>query len=384
MSGQRRLRTVIMRGGSSKGVFLRRDDVPDDDDARRALLLALFGSPDRRQIDGLGGADLLTSKCAIIGPPTRPDADLDYTFAQIGIEDPVVSYDVNCGNISAAVGVYAIEEGYVAPREPRTLVRVHNTNTGKILRIHVPVADGAPLVEGDCRIDGVPGTGAPIAMDFSGTAGAATGRLLPTGSVRDRVHVPSLAREVDVSVVDLANLCAFIDARGLGLTGAEPPGALAPPIWDALEEIRQAAAGRAGISSSRLPFQVLVGAPRSYATFTGGEPVDAAGIDLVARGTIDRTMHKAYSGTGGACLAVAARIPGTVVHGLSAARSAGRVTIGHPSGTLPIDVDVVRDGAGWAVREVSFLRTARRLMEGYAFVRCGPAEAARQSFARST
>src|ERR1700712_325825 len=187
MDGQHAVRIVIMRGGSSKALFVAKRDLPTDPAARDRFILALFGSPDKRQIDGLGGADYLTSKCAIVGPPTVPGADVDYTIAQVSVEHPVVSFDTNCGNISSAVGPYAISEGIVAAQAPSTLVRVHNTNTGKILRIKVPVKDGAPVSEGTFAIDGVPGTGAEIQLDFSLTGGAFTGRLLPTGNVRDRI-----------------------------------------------------------------------------------------------------------------------------------------------------------------------------------------------------
>ena len=219
MGEQIRIRTVLMRGGSSKGVFIRREDIPTDEAMRARFILALFGSPDKRQIDGLGGSDYLTSKCAIMGPPTRDDADIDYTMAQVSVEHPIVSFDTNCGNQSAAAGVYAIEEGFVAPAEPSTLVRVHNTNTGKILRVTVPVSNGAPVIEGDFAIDGVPGTGAEIKLDFSLTAGAATGRLLPTGGVTQRIALSSLRKDIYVSVVDIANPCVFIRASDIGLTG---------------------------------------------------------------------------------------------------------------------------------------------------------------------
>ena len=161
------VRCTLMRGGTSKAVFMRMDDVPSEPAARERFLLALFGSPDPRQIDGLGGADPLTSKFAMIGPATRADADIDYTFAQIGIEEAYVSYEIVCGNISSATGIYAIEEGLVPAVEPVTTVRVHNTNTHSILIIKVPVKDGAPVVEGDFAIDGVPGTGAEVAANTS-------------------------------------------------------------------------------------------------------------------------------------------------------------------------------------------------------------------------
>ena len=170
-----------MRGGSSKALFLRESDLPADQIERTKLILALFGSPDKRQIDGLGGSDYLTSKCAVMGPPTHPDADVDYTFLQVSVENPIVSYDINCGNISAGAGLYAVQEGYVTPTDPETLVRVYNTNTGKILRMFIPTENGKPITDGGFSIDGVPGSGAEIRLDFSQTSGAATDELLPTG-----------------------------------------------------------------------------------------------------------------------------------------------------------------------------------------------------------
>jgi 2-methylaconitate cis-trans-isomerase PrpF len=369
VSEQKRIRTVIMRGGSSKALFLRAEDLPEDEAARTRLLLALFGSPDKRQIDGLGGSDYLTSKCAIMSAPSRDDADIDYAFAQVSVENPIVSYDINCGNISAAAAVYAIEEGYVPAAPPQTTVRVHNTNTGKVLRMIVPVKDGAPLTEGDFAIDGVPGTGAEIRMDFSATSGGATGRLLPTGNVRDRVHVPSLGRDVEVSIVDIANTCVFVRATDLGLTGTELPQTMPGAAVDALEEIRVASAKIAGIESYLLPFQVIVGPPQSYPDFLHGRTVKEEDTDLVARLFVEKIMHKAYAGTGATCLAVAARIEGSVVNEVARRRNTSQVRIGHPSGTLPIVAEVAHNGAGWEVKEVFFSRTARRLMEGTAFLR---------------
>jgi len=367
---QVRVRTVYMRGGSSKAVFLEESDVPRGREERSRFLLALFGSPDKRQIDGLGGADLLTSKAAIMGPPTRPDADIDYTFVQVSVEHPVVSYDIACGNITAAAGVYAVEEGYVRASMPVTVVRVHNTNTGKLIRIELPIHGQGPAVEGTCAIDGVPGTGAEIMLDFSGTAGAATGRILPTGRVRDRIVVPSLGKEVEVSIVDVANACVFIDAAQLGLAGSEHQSAIPPRILDVLEEIRVASCRIAGIDSYLLPFQVLVSAPHAYADYAGRATIGADRCDIVARLFCDRTMHKAYAGTGGTCLAVAAGIAGTVVEQMRRPAVDGSpFRIGHPSGILPIACEVDREDGSWVVRRAVFSRTARRLMDGYAYVR---------------
>jgi len=366
-----------MRGGTSKAVFLRVNDLPPDPRDRDRLILALFGSPDPRQIDGLGGADILTSKVAIIGPASRPDADVDYTFGQVSIREPVVDYDINCGNISAAVGVYAIEEGLVRAREPITPVRIHNTNTGKVFIAHVPVREGSPEVEGDCVNDGVPGTGAEIVLDFSGTVGAATGCLLPTGQPRDRLAVALLGRTLDVSIVDVANLCVYVAARDVGMSGTEGPGEFTEAQLRALMAVKEAAADRLGIPKDGLvPLPVAVAPPASYRTFAG-QTVAAMEVHLLARlaGGRPPMLHKAYPGTAGACTAVAASIPGTVVADACSARDDDQVVIGHPSGVM-VTRARVWGGPPWTVERAGYARTARRLMEGYAFLR--PAAGGRQ------
>lgn len=370
MEEQVPVRIVIMRGGGSKALFVAARDLPADPAARDRFILALFGSPDKRQIDGLGGADYLTSKCAIIGPPTLAGADVDYTIAQVSVEHPVVSFDTNCGNISAAVGPYAIEEGIVAPVEGWTTVNVHNTNTGKILRLKVPVRDGRPVTEGTYAIDGVPGTGAEIQLDFSLTEGGATGKLLPTGKVRDAVALDTLGKTVEISVVDIANPCVYVNAPDIGFTGYEPPDSLTRAQLAVLEEIRVKAGRLAGIDSYLLPFQVPVAVPRDYQEFLTGRTVRAADFDVAARLYVEGTQHKAQAGTGATCLGVAARIAGTVVHDVCRARGLREpIRIGHPSGVLGIIADVTRSEGGWRVNEVLFSRTARRLMDGTAYLR---------------
>ena len=364
---------TLMRGGTSKAVFLNESQVPQDPEKRKRFLLALFGSPDKRQIDGLGGADALTSKCALIASPSRPDADIDYTFAQIGIEEATVSYEIVCGNISSAAGVYAIEEGLVPPQEPMTLVRIHNTNTGKILNIKVPVKDGVPRVEGDYAIDGVPGFGAEVALDYSDTSGGATGKLLPTGRVRDTIHISSIQRDIEVSIIDVGTLCVFFKAADVGLSGTEQPLQIRPEHFEIAEEVRQAAALLCELppGNSITPFQIMVGPAAAYPTYAGDRTVNTQEVDLVAR-MIGRggVVHKTFPGGGSVCTSVAAQIEGTVVHECSAPHeNPSRIRIGHPSGVLSIYSDVVRVDGLWKVQEVLFSRTARRLMDGYAYVR---------------
>ncbi len=351
---------TLMRGGTSKAVFVREEDLPPDGEARDRLILALFGSPDPRQVDGLGGADILTSKLAIVGPPSRDDADLDYTFAQVSISEPHVSYDINCGNISAAVGTYAIEAGFVRPGGDVASVRVHNTNTHSVFVARVPLEDGEPAVEGDLTVDGVPGTGAPILLDFAPTVGGATGSLLPTGRPADVIDVPGTG-EVEASVVDIGNLSVFFRAEALGLRGDESPAELTPELLRAFDAVKDAAARLLG-----LPEGGLVPVPVAVAADPGGE------ASVVARvvGGIPPAPHKAYPGTVGVCTAVAALVPGTVVAAVATLPAPGEpIVIAHPSGTMPIWASVRETDGGWAVEQAAYARTARRLAEGTAYVR---------------
>jgi hypothetical protein len=361
-----------MRGGTSKAVFLRGSTLPEDPAARDAMILSLFGSPDHRQVDGLGGADLLTSKLAIIDPPTRPDADLDYTFAQVSITEPVVDYDINCGNISAAVGAYAVDEGLVEAEEPVTRVRIHNTNTGRVLVAEVPILDGAAAVEGDYAVHGVPGTGAPIALDFGQTAGGITGALLPTGNERDVLD--TTLGPIGVTIVDLANLTVFVPSPAVGMTGTEGPDEMSDEHFAAVAAVKEAAAKLLGMPIDGLtPVPAVVSPPAPYTGYGTGAAVAAPDVDLVARviGGRPAVLHKAYPGTLAATTGVAACIPGTTVHAVTEAKRKGEIRIGHTGGVMPVRARVERDGDAWRVEEAVYYRTARRLAEGTAFVRSG-------------
>ena len=375
----RPVRCVIMRGGTSKGVFVSEADLPVDPVRRNAAILGLMGTPDPRQIDGLGGSDPLTSKFAIIGPSSRPDADVDYTFVQVGVADPTLDFLGVCGNISAGVGPYAIQEGLVRATGDRTTVRIHQVNTGRIIVADVPTSHGDPDVGGEATIDGVPGTGAAIWLDFADSAGAASGRLLPTGSARDRWDVPGLG-SVEVSLIDLANPVVYVRATDLGLSGVEGPEDYArnPQATAWLEHIRGRAAvelgwvddpARAAEECSLHPLVATLREPSSYRALDGS-PVEAGTMDVAGRVQVLRRLHLAYPGSGAANLTMAAFVPGSLAHELMGEPGPGRhdFSIGHPSGVMPTQGEVSREGENLVPQRIAFLRTARRIMEGYAYV----------------
>lgn len=376
-----RVACTIMRGGTSRAVFVKEADMPVGRAARDRVILGLFGSPDRRQIDGLGGADVLTSKFAMIGPSTRDDADVDYTFVQVGIANATLDYNGNCGNISAAVGPYAIEEGLVRAVEPVTVIRIHNTNTGKVFTAHVPVVDGFPAVEGDASVAGVPGSGAPIFLDYSETAGAVTGGFLPTGNVVDELEVKGVGA-VRVTLADVANPVVYVLADDLGLRGTESPEDFDsnPELNRRLEAIRCHAAVAFGmvdvcdaatLECSTFPLLTVLQRPSAYRTYGSGVEISAEEVDLVVRMQALQQTHKAYAGTGTANLGATAMVPGTLPNLVLSdrARRSGLIRFGHPTGVSEVEAAVeYRDGA-WSIVRVGYVRTARRIMEGYAYVR---------------
>lgn len=377
MGQSRTISAAVIRGGTSKGVFLRAADLPDDPAVRDRIILDVFGSPDPRQIDGLGGADPLTSKVAIIGRSARSDADVDYTHGYVGIETGVVDYEGNCGNISQAVGPYAIDEGLVSVSEPVTSVRIFNTNTHKLMVAEVPVRDGRAVSEGDFPIHGVPGTGARILVSFLDAAGSKTGRLLPTGNVTDQIRLAN-GETVEASLVDVAAPAVFVRASDLGMTGFELPADLSrrPDVLRRMQAVRTEAAVMMGLAPDRsrvspaIPKIGVVAAPSDFQTISGGT-VAASACDLVARTLALGVLHQAYAVTGGLCLSAAASIEGTVVNQVRrrVADADDTVRIGHPSGVSDYVVQVVRDAEGeFALRKVAVAGTARRIMDGRVYL----------------
>lgn len=377
---QRRIPAVLMRGGTSKGLFILANQLPADPSVRERVILAAYGSPDPngRQIDGVGGAVSTTSKVAIISASTSPEYDVVYNFGQVSIDRPIVDFKSNCGNISSAVGPFAVDAGLVPVTEPVTRVRIHQLNTNKLIVAEVPVRNGCFEEAGDYSISGVPGTGARITLHFVDPGGAVTGRLLPTGRSQDSFEVPGVG-SVAVTIIDAANPVALVRAEAIGLNGTEI-GRLDKDadLRAVLENIRCQAAVRIGLAateqeatqrSQAVPKIGFVAAPRPYTT-TGGQAISGDDIDLAARMMSMGTLHRSYPVTGAIATVGASMIPGTVVYDLipDSARESELLRIGHPGGV--IDVGAVLDLTGDSpyYREAILGRTARRLMEGYVLV----------------
>jgi 2-methylaconitate cis-trans-isomerase PrpF len=365
-------RACIYRAGTSKGIFLHENDLPQDPKTRDKVILAIFGSPDKRQIDGLGGAEVLTSKLAIIGPPSVPDADVDYTFGQVNIESAYISYSGMCGNISCGVAPFAIEEGLVKAVEPVTKVRVYSKNTGQIFVTEVPVKDGRPVIGGDYVVDGVPGTGAKLNIDMVGTVNSGGKGLLPTGRAKDLFDVPGFG-PLEVSMVDVVNPCAFIRAKDIGLRGDEvKKDSLSEGKKVLLETIRKMAfdiMGKKYNEKDAVPFVAFVTEPMDYLNHLSGDVIQAKEADFLSRVWFLGGIHQTYPGSITCCTGAAAVIPGTVVSEIRGRKDPMEVRIGHPAGTIDVEAVCEIGAKGEPVmKRVTYGRTARRLMDGYAYV----------------
>ncbi|WP_075218033.1 2-methylaconitate cis-trans isomerase PrpF family protein [Mongoliimonas terrestris] len=374
---------LFMRGGSSRGGFFLDTDLPPDPVERAAFLLAAYGSPDHRQIDGIGGADPLTSKAAVVGRSTRPDADVDYTFYQVGIDRPQVSTGGNCGNMLAAVAPFAVLRGLVPAVEPETTVRIHTTNTGQVVVARMTVRNGRPSVDGDAAVPGVPGTGSPIQIDFGDCAGAVSGRLLPTGAATDRVQIGS--RTIPVSLIDAATPFVFVHASDVGARGTESPAEILADtrLMDDLEAVRGWAAvalglvdkpERARTVTPNVPRVMMIAAPADYAGSEG--PIAAADIDLCVRQLAMQKPHHTLAVTGAVCTAVAISVPGSIANRL-AGRTSSRVRLGQPAGVLTVSAQIDIELGGPVIRSASVERTARLIMSGGVHVSTARLEAHR-------
>jgi 2-methylaconitate cis-trans-isomerase PrpF len=377
---QMKIPAVFMRGGTSKAIMFRERDLPSDRSLWDRIFLAALGSPDPngRQLDGMGGGLSSLSKVCVVGPSTRPDADVDYTFAQVPIRGGSVDYSGNCGNMSSAVGPFAVDEGLVRCNGAEAIVRIHNTNTRKIIISRFAIDDGHAAVEGDFVLPGVAGKGAPVRLDFLDPGGASTGKLLPSGNPADQLQLPD--GWLEASMIDAANPCVFVVAADIGLSGTELPDELEAnrDLLARLESIRIAASIRMGIATTpdeavrkpSIPKIAMVTGPKDARTLSG-EMLPADSADVTVRMISLEQPHRAVPLTGAMCLAVASRIEGSLVHRVSR-RSAGiqqPLRIAQPSGLTVVDASVRREGDSWHAEQATVYRTARRLMDGAVYVR---------------
>ena len=376
---QHALRATFMRGGTSNALIIHRDALPDHQAEWAPIFLAAMGSPDPngRQLDGMGGGVSSLSKVCVVGRPTRPDADVDYTFAQISVGTPVVDYSANCGNMSSAIGPFALDEGLVPPPNGTdAAVRIHNTNTGKIIVSRFPVEDGRAAVDGDLVLDGVAGSGAPIRLEFVDPGGARTGHLLPTGHAADTLEIDG--RRLQASMVDAANPCVFVPAATLGLTGTELPDALDRnrEILARLEAIRCKASVAMGLAPDETAAGAILGVPKVAvvaapcdAPTLSGRVIAPGECDIVVRMISIGQPHRAVPLTGALCLAAACRTEGSVPHGLMSGAQSGPLRIAHPSGIILVDAEAETRPGGVHIRHATVYRTARRLFTGEVFYR---------------
>ena len=374
-----------MRGGTSNAVVFNARDLPRDRAQWDEIFLAAIGSPDPygRQLDGMGGGVSSLSKVCVVGPPTRDDADVDYTFAQVQVKEARVDYGGNCGNMSSAMGPFAVDEGLVKVSGPDALVRVHNTNTKKIIWSRFLLDGGMAAVDGNLVIPGVAGTGAPVKLEFREPGGATTGKLLPTGNVADILDVPGCGK-YRVSMVDAANACVFARAADLGVKGTELPDEIDanPDLLSKLAAIRIAASVAMGVTRTAeeaqkramVPFVGFVSPPQDAKTLTG-ETLKGTEADLTGRMMSNGQPHRALPLTASLCMAVAARLPGSVV--FDAIRPAGNpeseIRIAMPSGVLTVAATVRKLEGQWYAEQGAFYRTQRRMFEGHVLVRASRA-----------
>jgi probable AcnD-accessory protein PrpF len=388
---QLRIPATYMRGGTSKGVFFRLADLPEaarvPGPARDALLLRVIGSPDPygKHTDGMGGATSSTSKCVIIGPATQPGHDVDYLYGQVSIDSAFVDWSGNCGNLSSAVGPFAIANGLIPadriPRDGTCTVRIWQANIGKTILAHVPIADGAVQEDGDFELDGVAFPSAEIPLEFLDPVdeGAEGGAMFPTGNVVDALDVPGVGT-LQATMITAGIPTVFVRAADIGLKGTE----LQPDINEdrarlaMFEAIRTAGALCMGLIKApeeaarrqHTPKVAFVAPPADYVA-SSGKPVRGADIDLLARALSMGKLHHAMMGTASVAIATAAAIPGTLVNEAAGGGARDAVRFGHPSGTMRVGAAAEQVDGAWVVRRALMSRSARVLMEGWVRVPAG-------------
>jgi 4-oxalomesaconate tautomerase len=357
VTAQTAIPCTVMRGGTSKGLYFLKSDLPADEATRDAVLLAAMGSPDLRQIDGMGGAHPLTSKVAVVSPPSRPDADVDYLFLQVVVDEARVDPGQNCGNLLAGIGPFAIEQGLFPSRDGVTEVRIHMLNTGAVAVAAIQTPGGVVRYDGEARIDGVPGTAAPIPTDFMDVAGSTCGALLPTGNARDVVE------GIEVTCIDNGMPVVVMRAADFGKTGYETPEALEADsaLKARVERVRLAVGplmNLGDVARKTVPKMCLVAAPQH------------GGI-ICTRNFIPHRVHEAIGVLGAVSVATACVVPGSVaaeVAGIADVTSVKSLEVEHPTGFFTVEMEITLEDGAVKVHRSALLRTARKLMRGEVYV----------------
>lgn len=374
---------VYMRGGTSNAIVFHEKHLPRNRALWEPLFQAAMGSPDStgRQLDGMGGGVSSLSKVCVVGPPTHSDADVDYTFGQVSVKEGAVDYRLNGGNMSAAIGPFAVDEGLVKASGSEALVRIYNTNTRKLIHSSFALDDGRAAVDGDFTMPGVAGTGARIRLDFLDPGGAVTGKLLPQDRVIHNFQVPGIGM-LEASILDVVNGCVFINAADVGLTGTEMPEQLdtAHELIAKLEMVRTTAALAMGLVKTAAEFKnkttliPMIGlvSPAQDCRTIDGAAIEASSADVTVRMfSMGGWPHRAMPITSAFCLAVASQIDGSVVHRWTRpmANRVGDLRIAMPSGILVVGARVRNLHGSWYVERVTAYRTARRMFQGAVLVR---------------
>jgi probable AcnD-accessory protein PrpF len=383
---QIKIAATYMRGGTSKGVFFRLQDLPEaaqvPGTARDALLLRVIGSPDpyAKQIDGMGGATSSTSKTVILSRSSKPDHDVDYLFGQVSIDSAFVDWSGNCGNLSAAVGPFAISNGLIdadrVPRDGHAIVRIWQANIGKTIIAHVPMTNGAVQETGDFELDGVTFPAAEVQLEFMDPAAeeeGGGGSMFPTGNLVDELDVPGIGR-LKATMINAGIPTIFINADAIGYTGAELQDAINsdPEALARFEKIRAHGAVRMGLikdvseaaKRQHTPKVAFVAPPAAYVS-SSGKAVSAGDVDLLVRAMSMGKLHHAMMGTAAVAIGTAAAIPGTVVNTAAGGSERVAVRFGHPSGTLRVGAQAGQVDGVWKVNKAIMSRSARVLMEGW-------------------
>ncbi|BAK77112.1 AcnD-accessory protein PrpF [Pseudogulbenkiania sp. NH8B] len=362
------LKATLMRGGTSKGLFFRADSLPADTETRDRLLLRALGSPDPHglQIDGLGTGISSTSKIVILSPSQRPDCDVDYLFGHVAIGEPLIDWSGNCGNLTAAVPLFAVASGLVAPdKDGPFTVHIWQANIGKRIHAEIDIERGQAVWHGDYRIDGVAFPGAPIRLHFLDPAGGGAGTLFPTGNPCDTLHLPD-GTTLAATLIDAGNPTVFVRAADLGLSGYETAAHLDAKLHQTLEWARAAGAVAMGLAPD------ITSASRERPAtpkISFLSPARATGYDLNGRILSMGRLHHAFTGTGAIALAAACAIDGTLASEMAGGVIRGReLNFSHASGGQALEARVSRNGDTWQVDEVVMTRTARPLMSGEVWV----------------